>query len=173
MGSSSGLISGLPDLTTILNGIGTVLTAMSGQSGVIANLAGLVGVFFIFQSLTRAYEINKAGSGGAPNGRGAGGYLGSPFIFGILLLNFWAAQQSFTDTLQLSGGVLAPNMPAPYLQQMWSALKVVLNGFGYIAVFRGILLLKGAGDGSGSNNHSSPLWAGFWHILGGALLINL
>lgn len=171
MGSGSGLVSGIPDLTTILNNIGTVMSAIDKNGGVLTSLAGLVGVFFIFQSLRRMGMVAQDSSA-LRGGTGEGQYIFVPLFFGVLFLNFWATQQSITDTFGLSGGVLSPATPTPYLQQLWSAMVTVLHGFGYIAIFRGLLLLKGAGDGT-VNGHHSPVWGGFWHILGGALLINL
>ena len=171
MGGTSGLMAGIPDLTTILNSIGTVMTAIDQQGGLLSNIAGLVGVFFIFQALRR-FAMAASENSGARGGTGEFQYGMVPLLFGVLFINFWATQQSVTDTLQLSGGVLSPQMPAPYLQQLWAAVVVVLHGFGYISVFRGLLLLKGAGDGTISGHHS-PVWGGFWHILGGILLVNL
>jgi hypothetical protein len=168
MNATGSLLSGIPDLASLLTSIGTTLSAMTGSSGIVTNIAGLVGAFFIYQFLTRMYEISKSNGG---NDKGIA-YIASPFIFGMLLVNFFVVQQSITDTFQLSGGVLSPSMPAPYLTTMWAAVKTVAHGFGFISVFRGLMLAKTAAEGQ-SSGHQSPAWGSFWHIIGGVLLINL
>lgn len=169
--NSGTFVNGIPDITALLTNIGTLFTAMSGSGGVIANLAGLVGTFYLYQSLSRAYHVSLPN---APSPQsGAGQYIGAPFVFGMFLVNYWATQQSLTDTLGLSGGVLSPTAPTPYLQSMWGAIVTCAHGLGYISIFRGIVLLKNAADGSQQGGHSSPTWGGFWHIVGGVVMINM
>lgn len=165
MNSSGSLLTGIPDLVSFLQTLGTVLTAMTGQGGIITTAAAILGAFYLYQTLTRLHEISKSnGSTKEP------GYVVAPFIYGVLLVNFWATQQSLSDTFALTGGVLSPAMPAPYLSQAWTALQTVLVGFGYLSVFRGLIIAKNAGDGTGGQN--STMWGSMWHIIGGILLIN-
>lgn len=161
--------SGIPDVTELLRQIGTVMTAIGGEGGLVANVAALTGGFFIIQAAFRAYgladNVHKRGEGGVMS-------ILSPIFFGTILINFWMSQQQVADQLALTGGVLSPALPSQYLQQMWAALKVVLNGFGAITLFRGFLLAKAAGDGT-AHGHQSPAWAAFWHVTGGVLLMKI
>lgn len=144
------------------------MAVIGGEGGLVANVAALVGGFFIIQAAYRAYGLADEGH---KNNGGVMSIL-SPMFFGTILINFWMSQQQVAEQLALTGGVLSPALPSQYLQQMWDALKVVLNGFGAITFFRGVLLAKAAGDGT-ANGHHSPAWAAFWHVTGGVLLMRI
>lgn len=160
--------SGLPDITDLLLQIGTITNAMGGEGGMISKAAVLVGGFFLCQAAYRAYQAASPHGGGQHGGMER---IAVPVFFGTLLINFWATQQGVSDQLALQGGVLSPALPSAYLQQMWAALKTVLHGFGTVMVFRGLLLAKSIGDGQ-HGGHNNPAWGAFWHVVGGALLMN-
>jgi hypothetical protein len=159
----------LPDITSVLVQIGSVTTAMSGETGLVAVGAGLIGGFFIAQAVYRAYHMAQPQGGGHQGGIER---IVIPLFFGVLLLNFWVAQQQIAGQLALTGGALSPTMPQPYLQQAWDALKTVSKGYGTIMVFRGLLLAKSLGDGGNGGGHNNPAWGALWHIVGGILLMN-
>lgn len=157
----------ITDLTQSLVEFSKTISLMSGERGLIVNLAGLVGAFFVAQGLVR---VRNLGSSSGYGGHDKNPW--SPIFFGILLLNFWQAQGQLSDQLALTGNMLSPAIPNGYMQQVWQAIKVILNGFGLIAIFRGLLLAKAAGEGS-AQGHNSPAWGALWHIVGGAILMKL
>jgi len=163
------VLPGIPDVTEILVHLGGVSKLFGGESGLIAILSGLVGGFFVLQSAYRAYHMAQPHGGGQQGGMER---ILMPLFFGVILVNFWQAQQQISDQFALSGGVLSPTLPSQHLQQMWNALRVVLNGFGTIMVFRGFLLAKSLGDGS-HGGQQNPAWGAFWHVMGGILLMKL
>jgi hypothetical protein len=163
------VLPGIPNVTEILVRLGEVSKVFSGENGLIAILSGLVGGFFILQSAYRAYHMAQPHGGGQQGGIER---ILVPLFFGVILINFWQAQQQISEQFALSGGVLSPVMPSQYLQQMWDALRVVLNGFGTIMVFRGFLLAKSLGDGV-HGGQQNPAWGAFWHVMGGILLMKL
>lgn len=165
------LLSGIPDITAITKGIGDVMTTINGPSGLIAKLSLLVGGFFVIQAMMRAKNMASPHHGGGQNGTSVVGVMSSLF-WGIVLINFWEGQQQVADQLSLTGGVLNPSFPDGRLNEIWTALKVILNGFGVITFFRGLLVAKAAGDGT-ANGHKSPAWGALWHIVGGVLLMKI
>lgn len=156
------------DLMHILTNVSHALNSLNGEHGLIALLAAFLGAFFVFQGVWRLK------SNATSHGYGHDKSPWSPLIFGILLLNFWEAQSQLSDQLALTGNMLAPSIPADkqYIQQAWAAIKVILNGYGAIAILRGMLLAKAAGDGTASG-HQSPAWGAFWHVVGGAILMKI
>lgn len=160
----------LPDVVAIIKSVGSAMNAVGGEKGLIATSAVLIGTFFIFQALVRAYQAASP-HGGSGQHSSFGSFM-SPLFFGMLLVNFWASQQSVADQIALSGSLLSPTLPNAFAEQVWSALQMMLHGFGTVMTLRGLLLAKSAGDGSAGGNQS-PGWSAFWHILGGVILMRV
>jgi hypothetical protein len=157
----------ITDLSQTIIEISKQVSLLNGEHGLIALLAAFVGAFFVFQGVWRLAK------GAMSNGYGGNDKNPwSPILFGILLLNFWQAQTQLSDQLALTGNMLAPSIPNGYMTQVWAAIKVILNGYGAIAIFRGMLLAKAAGEGTASG-HQSPAWGSLWHIVGGAILMKI
>lgn len=155
------------DLLHILTDVSHALNLLTGEHGLIAMLSAFLGAFFVLQGVWRLK------SNATSSGYGHDKSPWSPLLFGILLLNFWEAQGQLSDQLALTGNMLAPSVPdKQYIRQAWAAIKVILNGYGAIAILRGMLLAKAAGDGTASG-HQSPAWGAFWHITGGAILMKI
>lgn len=157
----------ITDLSQTLIDVSKAMVLLNGEHGLVALLAAFVGAFFVLQGFWRlkTTAMSSGNGGGEKNPF-------MPIFFGILLLNFWQAQSQLSDQLALAGNMLSPAVPAGYLTQMWQAIKVILNGFGVIAIFRGLLLAKSAGDGT-AGGHQSPAWGALWHIVGGAILMKI
>lgn len=103
-------------------------------------------------------------------------------LVGACLIQF---ARSVKNTLELLGGAGTEVRSAlAYVQSSAAGSQVVQLGIaaamawvaalGLVAVFRGLLLWKSAGDGSNRGGGDGDLfWRGLWHILGGGVCVNI
>lgn len=159
----------ITDLASTVTQASAFMSSLTNQNnGLIGPLAGVMGMFFVLKGLWMVKEQATSPGGGHEKGS----WLGN-IAFGLVFINFWQMQGMINSQLALSGNMLAPNIPqGGYLSQVWTSVKSILYGFGVIAIFRGLLLLKSAGEG-GVGQHQSPGWGALWHIVGGAILMKV
>ena len=156
----------ITDLSQMVTSVAGAMSLIAGQNGLLSVLAGIVGSGFVFLGLKALRDQASNPHGGDKTG------AWSSIFFGVVLMSFWQFQGMVSDQLQLSGNILSPTAGPGYLGQMWTSVEIMLNGFGAISVFRGILLAKAAGDGSAQGHHS-PAWGALWHVIGGAVMMKL
>ncbi len=143
---------------------------IAGPTGGVG-LAGLVGMFYVAQSLFKMWKKSE------DNGVNIkAGEILSPLLIGGLLLQWTFTSDMASETLGLSGGALGYKAKAggtQYSQDVVDAVLVGVSALGAISIFRGLLKWKAAGEGLQNNSGSDPVWGGLWHILGGAIGLNI
>lgn len=142
----------------------------------LAVIAGLVILYFAIRDLYRKGEGRHAGQ---EVGYGA---IALKFLVGGMLLRFGAFMQDISFTLfgaeiQGSTGVLA-YMPigvqAGFWKQVLEVCLLWIVMLGWAGAFRGLLLWNSAANGGQSGGSSGDLfWRGLWHLIGGAVAVNL
>jgi len=145
-------------------------------------VAVIVGMFLIYSSiLAIAVKGNTGRSMGGAQEVGWGS-IALRLLIGGAMLRFGLTMQDLS--MMLTGtnvqdyrGVLA-YAPLPAQAGMWiQVLEVCLLWvvmIGWAAAFRGLLLWSKATNGGGGGGSAGDLfWQGTWHLIGGALAVNL
>lgn len=144
-------------------------------------LAVMLGLWLMFSAVRAMYEMHNTrpdqGMGTLTWGRIAG-----QCVIGAMLMRYAATMQDlsmlmFGEPIQDSSAVMA-YFPAAQGMGKWSgALQVALLWvvtMGWIFGIRGLLQWNKAISGGGSAGSNSDLmWAGTWHLVGGAAMVNL
>lgn len=162
---------------------------LAGLRAMASNLIPLItGALTVFVGLgiigSAVMTLVRAGDPRANQGQG------SPWVkvfvkllIGALLLQFGTTMQDmsqmlFGSQIQDYRGVLAyanvPSGAGPWKNILEVCLLWVVM-LGWVAAFRGFLQWNAAASGSGGSGGSSGdgFWKGFWHIVGGAVAINM
>jgi hypothetical protein len=152
--------------------------AVSYIPPILTALSVLAGMALIFKAM---FELAKAGDERSGQNDGIWGRIGLRILIGAALLQF---SSTMSEVVTLVFG--AP--PQNYRNAMayipisgananyWrNVLDLVLTWvviIGWISAFRGFLKWNSAASGAPSSG-GDPFWQGLWHILGGALAINI
>ena len=78
-----------------------------------------------------------------------------------------------TQTSTRAAMALVINTSNPVWDSVMDASFLWLQLIGYAAVFRGFIKWNAAVGGDNNGNGKDEFWAGMWHIVGGAVLVNL
>jgi len=134
----------------------------------------LVGVIFTGSALHKIAKMGHDHPGShAPTWAGVGGNL--LVTIGCTMLSSWV--DSLTKDFGGIGEGVASQMAymrdgsSSALQPLWAAIYAWLFLLGVCAIFRAFLLFNRAAQGHAQEGDG--FWRGFWHILGGAILVNL
>ncbi|CAN7784768.1 hypothetical protein LJR175_008431 [Variovorax sp. LjRoot175] len=134
----------------------------------------LVGVFFTGSALLKIAKMGHDSPGGKPpTWAGIGGNL--LVTVGCTMLSAWV--DSFTKDFGGLGEGVASQMAymrdgsSGSLKPLWDAIYAWLFLLGVCAIFRAFLLFNRAAQGDAQEGDG--FWRGFWHILGGAILLNI
>lgn len=157
--------------TLAANVVPPVLTAASV-------LAGMVLIMKALLAMTRAADN---GGRGGPNDSGWGG-IGASLLIGALLLQFSATMNDIVSLLfsappQNYRNALA-YMPisgggSNYWKTVLDVCLMWVVVLGWVAAFRGLLKWNAAANGAQSSSGGDLFWQGLWHIVGGAMAINI
>ena len=133
-----------------------------------------VGVFFAGSALNKIVEMGKdSPSGRQPTWPAVGGNL--LVTAGCTMLNAWV--ESLSNQFGGVGEGVASQMAymrdnsSGSLAPLWAAIYAWLFLLGVCAIFRGFLLFNRAAQGQ--SQEGDGMWRGFWHLLGGAILVNI
>jgi len=144
-------------------------------------LAVLIGLWVIYSAIRKLAE--KGNPRQSMGGRDATwGGIGMQLLIGGLLLRFGATVEDISLLItgaEIQGyqGVMA-YAPMPQGGGAWQQvievclLWVVM--IGWAGAFRGLMLWNKAADGGGGGGNGGDLfWQGTWHLIGGALAVNM
>lgn len=157
------------DITALLAGLNAIAAAMLPLLGAVAALMGL---FF----------IGKAVFGLFPSDRNADirpGLLVMQALVGAMLLRASGTVQWAREIVGGTGSGLRSYLtisgPASsgILQQIVSVGMLWVAVIGFLGVIRGLALWREAAMGDARSSGKDPFWAGLWHILGGAIAVNI
>lgn len=162
------------DLTELLNNVQamgvqlrTVLTAIAGLSGLI-----------LFAIAGRALVKPGRGHDDGPNLPA----IAVNLFIGASLLQIARSIDDTRNGLLAGTGrevreMMAYALPAGTGGNMWTLLMstclVWIATIGAIGMFRGFLLWNKAGSGEAQGGSGDYFWRGLWHIIGGAICINI
>jgi hypothetical protein len=159
------------DPTTLFSELQEAATDLIGLMGI---LGLLIGVVMLGQAAARLIKGDPRT--GEPN---LTAVLVRSFI-GSCLMQFATMVSSFREeTGSLGSGVRTQMLDyaSSSGSSLWSvAVTAVLMWvacIGGFAIMRGFLLLNQAGSGDSPAGGGSPGWGGFWHILAGAICMNI
>lgn len=134
----------------------------------------LTGFFFTGSALHKIAKMgHDQGGGQAPTWGGVGGNL--LVTVGCTMLSSWV--ESLTKSYGGIGEGVASQMAymrdssSGALQPLWAAIYAWLFLLGICAIFRAFLLFNRAAQGH--DREGDGFWRGFWHVVGGAVLVNL
>ena len=158
------------------------LQAMEAVAGYVSAFEGLLravlyvmGIAMIILSLRLAARRSESGAQAAPSGRIVSGFLTGtallafPATVSVLLSSLFGTGNSANpETIfALDGGLLDP-LSAPVARSSVSALVMIIQFVGFIAIARGLLLLNLAARPDGPRT----LGPGFTFLIAGALAVN-
>jgi len=140
----------------------------------------IAGLWLIFAAISALFK-KSSDSRGASQEMSYGGIAGR-FLVGGLMLRFGATVEDLSVLItgagiQDIGGVMAyapmPQGAGPWQQVIEVCLLWVVM-LGWAGAFRGLLLWNKAASGGGSGGSAGDLmWQGLWHLVGGALCVNM
>lgn len=142
-------------------------------------ISALVGLWMIGSA---GLMLWRAGSDHpAARQSGLAGPLLTKTIVGALLLQF---ARSIEMTRELMGGAGAevragivqaagPSAGSGFWGLVMSALFMWLTVIGTLSIFRGFYLWHKAGAGDNQGGGGDHAWAGLWHVIAGAIAINI
>ena len=161
----------MPDFAAFLNEFAALGKALVP---LVYWLALLIGVFFAGSALMKIVKMWKDSAGGQPaTWGGVGGNLLA--TLGCTVLSSWV--DSLTKDFGGLGEGVASQMAylrdnsAGSLQPLWNAIYAWIFLLGVVAIFRAFLLFNRAAQGNAQEGDG--FWRGFWHIVGGAILVNI
>lgn len=145
-------------------GLEKFLIGAQGQVGAI----DIMGQFLIASALFNAWRASND-----QNRIGMGKIL-SPLVIGGMMLSWSHTTAIVSESLALSGGALGyvPQQSTAYATRVMKAIMSAIGVLGMISILRGLLKWKKAGEGE-QHSGDDPVWAGFWHILGGGIAYNI
>ena len=158
-------------MTDFASFVKTAADVFAMVEGAIPAFASVVGGWYILQGFLRMHHLSADGRRGSVTASS----VFSSFIFGALLLNFGLSESLSQSALGLDGGGAVGyggDLGSPFLNAVMSGLLTIASGFGALGIFHGLLEFKKAGDGNSSGG-SDSVWMGTWHVLGGAVCLNL
>jgi hypothetical protein len=146
------------------------------------SLAVIAGIYLIYSAILALSLKGGSGRGGGGAQEVGWGSIAIRLLVGGALLRFGITMQDivmmFTGgPIQDYRGVLA-YAPLPAQAGIWKqVLEVCLLWIvmlGWAGAFRGLLLWSKATYGSGGGGSAGDLfWQGTWHLIGGALAVNM
>lgn len=162
------------DITAALTSMAALQGPLRTALSAIAVLAGI----FLFATAGRALIKGGRGQDEGPNLPA----IGISMFVGAALVQF---SRSITDT---SSGLLAgagsevrtmmtsaigAGTGGPFWTLLMSTCLVWIATIGAVGMFRGFLLWNKAGSGDSQGGQGDYFWRGLWHIIGGAICINI
>lgn len=161
----------MPDFTGFLNEF-----AALGKAFVplVYWAALLIGFFFAGSALHKIAKMGHDHAGGQqPTWAGVGGNL--LVTIGATMLSAWVDSLS-KDFGGIGEGVASQmaymrDGTSGSLKPLWNAIYAWIFLLGVCAIFRAFLLFNRAAQGQAQEGDG--FWRGFWHILGGAILVNI
>lgn len=145
----------------------------------LTSLATLAGLILIFQAIYNLFAKGSDRRGGQEMSYGG---IAVRLLVGGLMLRLGPSindlsQLAIGTEIQPISGVLAyapiPPDAGAWLQVLEVCLLWVVM-LGWAGAFRGLLLWNKAASGGGSGGSAGDLfWQGLWHLVGGALAVNL
>lgn len=149
---------------------------------VASGLSMCAGVWIIYSVIYQVYKKGSASHGVAAGQDITWGGIGWRLAVGGLLLRFGATMQDLSlvvigTEIEDHRGVLAyvPLGNTGFGSQVWEVCLLWMVMMGWAAGFRGLLQWNTAASGGGGSGGSGGdyMWRGFWHLLGGVLMINV
>ncbi|VTU44969.1 hypothetical protein [Variovorax sp. RA8] len=134
----------------------------------------LIGFFFAGSALHKIAKMGHDHHGGQqPTWAGVGGNL--LVTIGATMLSAWVESLS-RDYGGIGEGVASQmayirDGTSGSLKPLWDAIYAWIFLLGVCAIFRAFLLFNRAAQGHAQEGDG--FWRGFWHILGGAILVNI
>lgn len=134
----------------------------------------LIGLVFAGSALNKIAQMGKDGpSSQQATWAGVGGNL--LVTAGCTMLNAWVESLSkefggFGEGIASQLAYMRDNSAGP-LAPLWAAIYAWLFLLGVCAIFRAFLLFNRAAQGH--SQEGDGMWRGFWHLLGGAILVNI
>lgn len=162
------------DLTATLQSLAAFAAQIRGSLSVFAVLAGIV----MFASAARAL-LKTQGYDQGPNLLGVGVRM---FIGAALFQLARSIEDTRTGLLAgagqevrvMMGTVMPAGAGGGFWQLLLSTCLVWIATIGCIGMFRGFLLWNKAGAGDSQGGQGGDFfWRGLWHIVGGAIAINI
>lgn len=157
----------LINLSEVFDGLKGLLLGVNGNIGLIE----LTGQFLIAVALFQAW---KASSGNMSGGQVGAGKIFSPLIIGALFVSWGNTTNMVAESLALTGSAVGylPEKTTGYSEQVLKAAFSIIGVLGMIAIFRGLLKWKRAGEGYAQGG-DDLVWGGLWHIIGGGIAMRL
>jgi hypothetical protein len=167
------------DGATVLSGLGAF--AKNIVPFIIGSLAVLAGLWLMFDAARAMYRMNERGAQ-SNGGTLTWGRVAGQALIGAMLLRYARTMQDISELLfgspiQDASAVMAYFPAAQGLGKWAETMNVALLwvvALGWIFGLRGLLQWNKAVSGGGSGGQGGDLmWAGFWHLIGGAAMVNL
>ena len=158
-----------------LQAIDAIAGYVSAFEGLLKAVLYVIGIAMIIQSLRLAARRSESGAQTAPSGRIVSGFLTGtallafPATVSVLLSSLFGTGNTASPEMifALDGGLLDP-LSAPGARNSVSALVMIIQFVGFIAIARGLLLLNLAARPDGPRS----LGPGFTFLIAGALAVN-
>lgn len=164
---------------SILSGLGAL--AKNLVPFVVGTLSVLLGLWLIFSALKAVRQMGERNSDPSA-GTLTWGRVAGQALIGALLLQYARTMQELSQTLfaspiQDASAVMA-YFPAAQGMGRWTEVITVallwVVALGWCFGLRGLLQWNRALAGGGSAGQNGDLmWAGFWHLIGGAAMVNM
>ncbi|MDF2461831.1 MAG: hypothetical protein K0Q43_66 [Ramlibacter sp.] len=167
------------DGNSVVSGLGAL--ARNLVPFIVGALAVLMGLALMFSAARAMYRLNGRGADPGIGTLSWGRVAGQAFI-GAMLLQYARTMQdvsmlAFGSPIQDASAVMA-YFPAAQGMGRWTEVMNVallwVVTLGWIFGLRGLLQWNKAISGGGSAGQNGDLmWGGFWHLIGGAAMVNL
>lgn len=158
--------------------------------GYLNDMAGaILPLFSLFGVIAGLYLLGSASMELLSDGRGGGGphaqgpnlsAIGVKVLIAACLLQFATSIEWTSNGLMdgVGGGAreamaLVIVNQSPTWELILKTSFLWLQLVGVAGMFRGFLKLHEAGSGDNQRGGSDPFWSGVWHLIGGAILINI
>lgn len=163
----------LEQLFGYLNTFAAVLLPLFSLFGVIAGL-------ILFWQAGKSLVWGHKGGGGSHEEGPQLGSIGLKMLIGAILMQF-ANSVEMTSTGLLAGTgsgtretlALVVTTTSPTWELILKTSFLWLAVIGVAGIFKGFLLWAKAANGDSQGGGGDPFWAGLWHILGGAIMVNI
>jgi hypothetical protein len=161
-----------------LDVIGMFGELASAATGLI-DLMGVLGLFF---GVVMLFSAGKLLANGDPRTQEHKlGPVATRLLVGALLVQFGRTVSMLMEmTAGVGSGVRASMLdaiPATAGGGLWgivvNAILLWVAAIGAFAICRGLFLWNKAGSGDSSSGGGDPAWAAFWHLLAGAICMNM
>lgn len=150
----------------------------------VAAISMVAGFILMVSTLVKLGQVSR-GAGSNPlahpdGGVKAGAFLGRLAVSALMLSLGWSLTTTIETFFGAPVSVRAALAYAPiqqmgndYWKLVWNVIIVWIILIGVSGFFRGLLLLHDSASGSQQQSGGDLIWRAFWHLIGGAVAVNI